>query len=381
MRILHTSDWHLGKRLYNKVRTQEQKEILGEIVSIAKAEQVEVALIAGDIFDTAVPSAEAEQVFYECVTDLAKYCLPVVIAGNHDDEERLLAPDIMALSAGVVFAGSNQVKTTVTTALNAKVSTGDGFVRVEKDGETLNIAFLSYPSTGKILDRAGEMDFTEYVKAEREKACKCFTADGINIFLSHLFVTGSEGLITDERELGGSKLVPKSVLVDERCHYTALGHIHKPMTVSKTNDIHYSGSIAQYSFDDNSEKSVIILQTNGKEKSVKRVPLTKGKKTVIVTASSEEEIDARLDEIKDAYTLVRYKNNDPLSQIFVSSLKRRENFCAIEVIKTEEKAEENARKGKSDRELFEMFYEKKKGVKPTEEKTELFLSVVQEKTL
>ena len=374
MRILHTSDWHLGKKLQGKSRISEQKEILKEIIDIAKNEKVDLALIAGDIFDTSVPSAEAEQLFYESVTALSKVCLPVIIAGNHDDEERLLAPDLIALTAGIVLAGSKQIKTTVSYDNGLSVQTGDGFFRVKKGEEMLNIGFLSYPSAGKLLDRAGEESFTDFVKAERDKACASFTENGINIFLSHLFVTGSENELSDERELGGSKLLPKSLLVDERCHYTALGHIHKPLCVSKSHNIYYSGSIASYSFDERGDKSVIIF--DGKE--VKTVPLTKGKKLIKIVASSEEEISREMEKCENAYALVVYKSNQPLSHSFVSELRKKECYCGIEVVKTETQKKENERKGKSDRELFEMFYEIKRGKKPSQEETELFLSMVKE---
>ncbi len=376
MKILHTSDWHIGKRLYGKSRLDEQRQLLKEITEIARSESVDVALVSGDIFDTALPSAEAEQVFYESINAFSKVCLPVVIHGNHDDEHRLLAPDLLALTAGIVLAGGALPLTTVTTDSGLIVTTGENFITVKKGDEIANIAFLGYPSTGQLLDKAGDMEFNEFVLAEREKACACFKSGEINIFVSHLFVSGSEKLLTDERELGGSKLVNKSVLVDERCVYTALGHIHQPLAVSKAHNIYYSGSISQYSFDDDSEKSVIVAELTADSALVKRVPLVSGKKTVIVTAKSEDEIFRGLSENENSFVLIRYESEVPLTPSSLTEMRKKECFCAIEVVKSETRNVESERKGKTDRELFELFYEKKKGAKPSEEVVELFLNAV-----
>lgn len=375
MKILHTSDWHLGKRLYGRSRLGEQKKILDEITEIARREGVDAMLIAGDIFDTFVPPAEAEQLFYESVTAIAKVCLPVIISGNHDDEQRLLAPDRMALAAGVVFAGSG-LNATAVTPTGLTVQTGERLIRVKKGNETLNIAFLSYPTAGKLLDAAGELSFTDYIREQRERACEGFTEDGYNIFVSHLFVTGSESDITDERELGGSKLVPKAVLTQSPCDYTALGHIHKPVTVSRSHAVYYSGSIAQYSFDDDSVKRVIIAEFNGKSREIKSVPLTSYTPLITIYAESEEEIERKIAEVDNGLVLIKYRSAQPLSPSFTSRLRKNERFCHIEAERVIEQRTAAERRGKTDRELFEMFYERKKNEKPSEEIISLFLDAV-----
>ena len=108
MKLLHTSDWHLGKRLYGKSRIDEQREVLAEIAEIAARENIDVLLLAGDVFDTFVPVAEAEELFYETLTALAKTCVPIAIAGNHDDAERLTAPRDLARVSGVILAGDDE---------------------------------------------------------------------------------------------------------------------------------------------------------------------------------------------------------------------------------------------------------------------------------
>ena len=92
MKVLHTSDWHIGKRLLGRERIGEQREVLREIAALCERERVELVLVAGDVFDTYLPSSEAEDLFYTSVRELAgKDRAVVIISGNHDDHIRLAA--------------------------------------------------------------------------------------------------------------------------------------------------------------------------------------------------------------------------------------------------------------------------------------------------
>ena len=194
MKLLHTSDWHLGKRLYGKSRLDEQREVLKEIADVCAGENIDVLLLAGDVFDTFVPVAEAEELFYETITALAKICVPIVIAGNHDDAERLNAPRDLARISGIILAGDDEPVRKFSGVYGGKrteIETGKGFVRVIRGGETLNLAFVPYPTTAKLLDVAGEEDYKDKVGGEIAEAQACFTDGDINVTMSHLFVTGS----------------------------------------------------------------------------------------------------------------------------------------------------------------------------------------------
>ncbi|MBR2967980.1 MAG: exonuclease subunit SbcD, partial [Clostridia bacterium] len=89
MKIAHTADWHLGKRLENKLRLLEQEQALNELNELCQREDVDIIVVSGDIFDTAIPLAEAEELFYRAVAMLAKNRPLVVLSGNHDDADRL----------------------------------------------------------------------------------------------------------------------------------------------------------------------------------------------------------------------------------------------------------------------------------------------------
>lgn len=103
MRVLHTSDWHLGRTLEGRPRLPEQEQFFDELVEIATGEKVQLILVAGDVFDTYNPSAEAEELFYDALERLADggRRAVVAIAGNHDSPERLHAANPLALKHGI----------------------------------------------------------------------------------------------------------------------------------------------------------------------------------------------------------------------------------------------------------------------------------------
>ena len=107
MKILHTSDWHIGKKLMGRERYDEYRAVLSEISDICYREKVELVLVAGDIFDTYTPSAEAEQIFYSGIKQIAKYSAVLVISGNHDDYVRLTAASALAGALNVHIVGNN----------------------------------------------------------------------------------------------------------------------------------------------------------------------------------------------------------------------------------------------------------------------------------
>ncbi len=107
MKILHTADWHLGKKLYDFSRIEEQRAVLEEICQIADSQNADVIVIAGDLYDTFNPPTEATELFYQTLNKLAKNgTRPVIaIAGNHDSADRIEAPDPLAKACGIFFSG------------------------------------------------------------------------------------------------------------------------------------------------------------------------------------------------------------------------------------------------------------------------------------
>ncbi|MBR2988785.1 MAG: exonuclease subunit SbcD, partial [Clostridia bacterium] len=266
MKILHTADLHLGKRLGRINRLDEQRAQLTELTQIIERENIDLTVIAGDIFDTFMPSAEAETLFYDSVVAISRHCPIVVIAGNHDDEERLCSPDKIARSNGIIFTdGLNTNGLNLTHHSGAKLTGKEGMIIVQKGDEKFNLAVLPFPNSAKLLDLAKEQNYSDFIKDKLTELAQNFVSGEINAVATHLFTSGSE--TCDERELGGSKIVPKEVFYLDNCDFVMLGHIHKPSTVSKSRNIYYSGSLLRYSFDDKSEKRVLVYEkTDGEVK-------------------------------------------------------------------------------------------------------------------
>lgn len=373
MKILHTSDWHLGKRLGAASRLPEQREVLYELIDLCEAEKVDVVLLAGDVFDTFVPPAEAEELFYECAVKLAAGRLLVAIPGNHDDEERLAAPSPVARACNIVIAGGldNACFT------RPGVTGGEGWLRVERGGERLNLALLPFPSESRVDGLTSEgKTYAEKVSALLSR-CAAGFGDGINVTVSHLFMDGSEREVTDERVLGTATILPLTVL--PAADYTALGHIHKPYALGRDKRVRYSGSILQYSFDDTTEKSVTLIETeHNKIVSVRTVPIRAGRRLVRLTAHSAAEAEALLMGNPGKFVEILYESEVPLTPSDTAAFRKYDCFNKVTPVHVAAgRAAVSRRIDRTPAELFEAFYQRKFGGAPDKALTELFVRTVE----
>ena len=163
MKILHTSDWHLGKTLNNITRYEEQQEFIDEIADIAKEENVDIILISGDIYDTSNPSAMAENMFFNSAVRLAQNGkTPVmVIAGNHDSPDRLLAGADILKPYGVFISG-RPFDFNINEKYNGyEILAENGTAVINKNGETAVIALLPYVTDRRIDEIIGKSDSEE----------------------------------------------------------------------------------------------------------------------------------------------------------------------------------------------------------------------------
>ncbi|MFY9150770.1 MAG: exonuclease subunit SbcD, partial [Prolixibacteraceae bacterium] len=149
MKILHTSDWHLGKRLEDFPRMEEQQAVLKEICEIADREQVDAILIAGDLFDTFNPPTEAVELFYRTLKQLAcdgKRAV-IAIAGNHDSPDRIEAPDPLARECGIIFAGypNSEIPLFKLESGLKVLKSNQGFVELKLPGTDVPLRILLTP--------------------------------------------------------------------------------------------------------------------------------------------------------------------------------------------------------------------------------------------
>ena len=394
MKILHTADLHLGKKLGKASRLDEQCALIREIAAIADERDVDVILIAGDIFDASVPPSEAERVFYRGMLTLSERGRAVIaLAGNHDDERRLCAAKPLADLQGIVLAGeldytalagetfSEPVPPASLFEVAAaadylqkqriKISGRFGGVTVEKGGEKVNIALVPYPSEARLarwLDQDYTVSYEGRVKAALEKACEFFD-DGYNILCTHLFLTKSEG-----ETLGGLVALPLSVL-PENADYVALGHVHKRYTVTKKPLAVYPGSPIQYAYDETRDKSVTIIDTASKQ--ITPVPLGSGKKLTEAEAENFEECMQKLDFYSGDYVRLKY-GGEPLGKDETVKIKSHPAFNDFVItasprakLKTERRAH------LSDGEIFDMYYKYRYGAEPSAELKAAFVELME----
>lgn len=360
MKILHTADLHIGKRLEGKSRLPEQIKVLGEIADIARREKVDAVVVAGDIFDVSAPHADAKRAFYRFALACSVSAPFIAIAGNHDSPEDLTAPRELAEAADIKLIGTAEA------------------LSLDINGERLNIAAVPYPDDAR-MKSTREGSFAERVGAHIESVTKHFASGENNLLLAHLYMTGAAEA-GDENALGPARMLPKSLLPDD-C-YIALGHIHKPMTVSKTKNAYYSGSPLNYHFDSviDNDKSVIICEmTGGKVIGVKREPLSCGTPLVTANAHDFDSAMQALDDNPDALVKIKYESAMPLAAGETKKLRARPNFIKLEVtINRSGEKREHSMKTKTDSELFELYYKQTTGEDATDEVRDMFAEIMQQ---
>lgn len=390
MKFLHTSDWHIGKKLNKRSRLDEQREVLEELIDICDRESIDIVLVAGDVFDTYVPSSDAEDLFYDIVSRLARDRAVVIISGNHDDATRLCAPIPMAKRQGVYICGNlNEANGYIDTQRRIKlIESGEGYFVFESEkSERVFINVLPYPNEVRFKENIDENEtFEDKMKRWLSKGFEANKCGYPSILMSHIFMVGS---ITSnsEREigLGGARAVGKDIMPD--CLYTALGHIHKRQVMSKSKNIIYSGSILQYAFDESgNDKSVTVFEINGgKCENIRKVKFTKGKKLISVEYSSVEEAISGLKELGNGYFIeLNLKIGRPITESENKEIASANPNIAYFNLITDEKASQNgfvARGLLGDKDLFIEYYKSKYSKEPDDDILSLYLEFMNEEDI
>ncbi|MBQ8342770.1 MAG: exonuclease subunit SbcD [Clostridia bacterium] len=382
MKILHTSDWHIGKRLINRERLDEQTEVLDEIIEVCENEGVELVVIAGDIFDTYTPSAEAERLFYSKIKRVAgERRAVVIISGNHDDGVRLSAAAPLSEEQGIYIVGNERRIFALGDTVRPvrPISSGKGYATfVNEKGEKVFLSFLPYPNEARFKEEKSELPYVEQMQKWIEEGESGNTEKLPSIFVGHLFVAG--GAVSDsEREidLGGARAIPVDAL--PKSDYIALGHLHKKQHMGKGH-CYYSGSPLQYAFDERADKGVKVFDlTADGVQNLRDVPLTKGKKLIRLEADGVERALALLQAYPDDLVELKLILTAPLVSSDSQALSANKNLVSlIAEVRTEESLAFESRKGLSGESLFELFYKTNYGAEPKEELKTLFLQTLTE---
>lgn len=379
MKFLHTSDWHLGAKTNGRDRLDEQKRVLDEIVSIVNYENVDCVIIAGDVFNTASPSAEAEELFFDSIQRLSENGdrFVFVLAGNHDDPTRL--------SAGLPLSSKHNIALLSSLAkLNEKsfnknsvvklIETGKGHIKLKKNEEIVTIAYLPYPNEVRIAEKVdSDLSYAEKVKAWAEIGASAFNDDTFNIFVSHLFMVGSKTQ-SGTVKVGDIMAVPKNFL--PKADYTALGHIHTPQNLG--DDVYYSGAITNLTVGQKNLGVTIFETENGKLVSKEHIKLKNIAKYEKVSASSIEDAEEKLADFDDGDIVeLEIVQSEPLSASRLKALRKSfacvSNVSLVKISNGEVLENKGKRKFLSDEELFKEFYKQARGIEPSDDLVKMYI--------
>ena len=315
MKFLHLADLHIGKRLREENLLPDQEYILKQILSLTEEFSTDGVLIAGDVYDKSVPSAEAVSLFDFFLSELKKRGQEVfIVAGNHDSAERLSFASALLERSGVHIA-----------------RVYDGAVECvpfEKAGERVNVYLLPFLRPVNVKAHFPEAEINSYSDAIKT-ALKVLKIDKTqcNFLVTHQFVTGSETSGSEEMTVGGINNVDIDAFDD--FDFVALGHIHRRQFLGKGR-VHYPGTPLKYSLSEaKEERSVTLLTVAGKRITAECVPLQpmrdlkelkgdffslmKGASEdyVYLALTDEEEIPEAVKELRKKYPnllQVRYEN-------------------------------------------------------------------------
>lgn len=374
MKFLHTSDLHIGKSVNGFSMLEDQRYILEQIKTIAVTEKVDAVVIAGDIYDRAIPSTEAVELLDSFLTGLLLEQIPVImISGNHDSGERVAFADRILEKQGLYIAGGDEgeVKRVV----------------LEDDYGPVDFVCLPFVKPA-VVQAKNSAEAVERILSGVPMTMDLRTR---HVLVTHFFVTGEGGEVPELSDsetkvnVGGLDNVPVSLF--DMFDYVALGHIHKPQRIGK-GEVYYAGSPLKYSFSEvkgSKYVNIVTLKEKGQVQVEKKelVPLRemrviKGSLAQLLAMGQEEEANAREDyvqavltdevELLDPIGALRSVYPNVMQIVLEKNLKEQGDVSEIRVQLGQ----------KSTEELFADFYEMLKGEKPDEIRMEIIRQAAKE---
>jgi exonuclease SbcD len=299
MRLLHTSDWHVGRKIRGRSRAEEHRVVLGEIIAIARDRKVDATLVAGDLFEVSTPSPEDDSIVYRALLDLAEIGPVLVVGGNHDNAARLEAvKPLLGLGRITVVARPTQ-------------PADGGVTLLEHLG--LKVGLLPFVSQRGIVkaEQIMNLDPDQHAQDYESRLRRIISAltedmglDTVNIVTGHLTVYGAtRGGGEREAHIFGYAIPPQAF--PGGLSYVALGHLHRQQRIASSAPVWYSGSPLQLDFGETQDrKGVLVVEAEaGKPASVEQVGLDAGTRLVQLRGTLEQVL-SRAAEVEDAYVKV-----------------------------------------------------------------------------
>jgi DNA repair protein SbcD/Mre11 len=305
LKILHTADWHLGKYLYDFSRLEEQRQVLAEIEAIALEHQVDIVLIAGDIYDISNPPVEAIELLHSSLKNLNRngQCPIFAIAGNHDSPERIDAQRHFAAELGIFMLGLPD-QTPYSASANVQLpfaiaAVAPGFICIELPSIAYPIRLIltPYANASRLrrwllsdeqLNQERDTALAQQLQNHWQQHADAFCDEkGVNILVTHLMMMPTGSPLPDETDgekpisVGGAPAIPTQS-IPHSIQYTALGHIHSKMAVKAAEHpfpAYYCGSPLAYSTSEAGHtKTVLLVEiAPGEQPTVTPIPLQSGK--------------------------------------------------------------------------------------------------------
>ena len=311
MRILHTADWHIGQRLYERPRLDEHGEFLEWLLETIKCEKVELLLVSGDIFDTSLPSADATNLYYEFLHRFSQEtkAYAVITAGNHDSPRHLEAPKEF-LKMGRIYV------------VGRAANPDDCVFNFPPENPKVCVAAVPYLSESELSHISFE---TEPEKAERyrerlrrlyQQCVDAMPEELPKILMGHLFVHGGQKCDSErELQIGGATATYVTDFPDG-VDYVALGHLHRPQSINGASyPVRYSGSPLPLRFNEATyRKTVCLLEVSGAGNSplVEEVEIPVFKELCTVEGDHESVFTRAMEEEwQDKFIQVKLKLDKP----------------------------------------------------------------------
>lgn len=352
MRILHTADWHLGKIVNEFSMLDDQEFILNQLIDILKEKNIDVLMMAGDLYDRSVPPKEAVTLLNKVLSRIKNELnIPIlIIAGNHDSNERLEFGTTLLESGGLYIEG-------VFKPVTRKVTFDDVSIYMMPFADHVRVRHeLGMESEIKNLEEAIQLQVENITNSDD------FDENQKNILMMHGYVINQTIDSIEESEserplsIGTTEYVDASLL--EKFDYVALGHLHKAQKV-KRDTIRYSGSPLKYSKSEvNHHKKVVILDTEN-ELSMEEVLLTPLRDMTVLKGDFEDLLTGESDD----YVFIELENTSYVMDAMNRLRKKYPNAMGIEYINLRRKEESTQKQSTQDfrklnvDELFKQFYE------------------------
>ncbi|MCS7176431.1 MAG: exonuclease SbcCD subunit D [Candidatus Kapabacteria bacterium] len=393
IRLLHTADWHLGKRLRQFNRLEEQCRALESLVLHADEQKVHAILIAGDVYDSANPPAEAQTLCFKVLHELARggERPVIVIAGNHDSPERLESAACWGYPLGVLLLGSldSTLPQAGTHLGKAVVSySANGILELQHPRWPFDVRFLLTPYVSPYrLQQIVDTQLPAWLRTQWEERLQSRAHVPMpTVLVAHLYCS-ADGIVLQEDEeerpisFGNEAFSPDDF--PSMVHYVALGHLHQFQIIRQSSPtIAYSGSLLQYSFSDtNPNKVALLVELNPNGVQINPLPLSGGYPLYRLICQNSQEALQRLQNLpSEAYVELLLYSDAPLSPEELQQLRGSHRHLFITPVKLQQELSEfSSPEALLDdiETLFTTFFRYKERQDPDAAMVELFREVLQ----